>query len=80
MQAQILAVQKAVLCFDGTSEEGQIYNMPFGNVSLAFQNNGTTALKAEVTKLHDSALTCEMADSTVPRVSQAIRLKARTAT
>jgi hypothetical protein len=34
--------------------------MSFGNVSLAVEDHGTTALKAEVTKLHKQVQTCEI--------------------
>ena len=52
MQTQVFAIYEVVRYFNGTSEEGQIHDMPFGNVSLAVEDHGTTALKAEVTKLH----------------------------
>ena len=55
MQSQILAIEEAVLCGNGTAEEGEIHNVPFGYVALAFEDHGTPALKAKVTKLHDKA-------------------------
>ena len=50
MQAQVLAIDEIVRYFNGTSEEGQIHDMPFGNVPLVSR---TTAFEAEVTKLHE---------------------------
>ena len=45
MQAQVLAIDEIVRYFNGTSEEGQIHDMPFGNVDLTVEDKRQRHLK-----------------------------------
>ena len=45
MQAQVLAIDEIVRYFNGTSEEGQIDDMLFGNVELTVEDKRQRHLK-----------------------------------